>query len=405
MPSDRPRRPLSRNRLGRASSVACSALILLVALSTSAVGSTPDTVATASGGALSPPPDSPFSEAVGGAALAATGVPVVSTATPPLPAVEAPAWLVADLDSGSVLAALDAHAPLPPASTIKLLTALAVLPSVDAGQPYTATEEDARTEGSRVGLVPDHQYTIADLEHALLLASGNDAATALAAIVGGQDRALALMNDEAARLGAFDTNATNPHGLDAPGQVTSAYDLALIARAVLADEHLAGLVRTRTYDFPGLDGATFQIQNHNRLLGDYDGAIGLKTGYTSVSGHSLVAAAQRDGTRLVTVVLGAESRAEPAAQALLDWGFGVRELAEPVGTLVTPEQVAAAVADSAESPDPDAPPSGTAADALNPGQQPSWVWVAAAAAGAAAIVLGLSRRRRRRRTGRYTGRV
>lgn len=383
----------------------CSTLILLVALSTSAVGSTPDAVATATGGALSPPPDSPFSEAVGGAALAATGVPVVSTAAPPLPAVEAPAWLVADLDSGSVLAALDAHAHLPPASTIKLLTALAILPSVDAGQPYTATEDDARTEGSRVGLVPEHEYTIADLEHALLLASGNDAATALAAIVGGQARALTLMNDEAARLGAFDTNATNPHGLDAPGQVTSAYDLALIARAVLADEHLAGLVRTQTYDFPGLDGATFQIQNHNRLLGDYEGAIGLKTGYTSISGHSLVAAAEREGTRLVAVVLGAESRAEPVAQALLDWGFAATERAEPVGRLVTPEQVAAAVAESAGSAGPDAPPADPAADAAEAGWEVSWLWAAAAAAGAAAVVLVLSRRGRRHRTGRYAGRV
>jgi D-alanyl-D-alanine carboxypeptidase (penicillin-binding protein 5/6) len=370
------------------------------------VSDTPDAAATATSpaGALPLPPDSPFSEAVGGAALAATGAPVVSAAAPPLPAVEAPAWLVADLDSGSVLAAFNAHALLPPASTIKLLTALAVLPSIDAGQPYTATEDDARTEGSRVGLVPDHQYTIADLEHALLLASGNDAATALAAIVGGQARALTLMNDEAALLGAFDTNATNPHGLDAPGQVTSAYDLALIARAVLADEHLAGLVRTRTYDFPGLDGATFQIQNHNRLLGDYEGAIGLKTGYTSISGHSLVAAAEREGTRLVAVVLGAQSRAEPIAQALLDWGFAAPDQAEPVGTLVTPEQVAAAAAESARSPDPDVRPSGTAADAVD-GSQRSWVWAVAAAAGAAAVVLGLLRRRRRRRAGRYAGRV
>ena len=156
MRSDRPGRRRHHNRLGRAFSLACSALLLLLAPSTSAVGDTPDAATTAStpGGALPPPSDSPFSEAVGGAALATTGVPVVATAAPPLPAVEAPAWLVADLDSGSVLAALDAHAPLPPASTIKLLTALAVLPSVDADQPYIATEDDARTEGSRVGLVP-----------------------------------------------------------------------------------------------------------------------------------------------------------------------------------------------------------------------------------------------------------
>jgi D-alanyl-D-alanine carboxypeptidase (penicillin-binding protein 5/6) len=318
--------------------------------------------------------------------------------------VEAPAWLVADLDSGSVLAALDAHAPLPPASTLKLLTALAVLPSVDADETYTATEHDARTEGSRVGLVPGHQYTVADLEHGLLLASGNDAASALAAIVGGDARAADLMNDEAARLGAFDTNAVNPHGLDAPGQASSAYDLALIARAVLADDHLADLVRTSTYDFPGMDGATFQIQNHNRLLGDYAGTIGLKTGYTDRSGHTLVAAAEREGSRLVAVVLGSEGRAEPVAQALLDWGFAARAEAEPVGTLVTPEQVAAAVAASAQSQSPPANQSDTAANAVDTEQDAAWLWAAAAAAGVAAVSLNRWRRRRRP-AGRYADRV
>ena len=381
-----------------------SALLLVLALPLTATAGTTPGLSPTPTTTIAPPPDSPFAEAVGGAALATSGAPVVSAAAPPPPVVEAPAWLVADLDSGSVLAALDAHTPLPPASTLKLLTAVAVLPSVDADETYTATEHDARTEGSRVGLVPDHQYTVADLEHGLLLASGNDAASALAAIVGGDARAADLMNDEAVRLGAFDTNAVNPHGLDAPGQVSSAYDLALIARAVLADDHLADLVRTSTYDFPGMDGATFQIQNHNRLLGDYAGAIGLKTGYTERSGHTLVAAAERDGSRLVAVVLGTESRAEPVAQALLDWGFAARARAEPVGTLVTPEEVAAAVAAGAQSQRPAANPSDTAANAADTEQDAALLWAAAAAAGVAAVSLILWRRRRRP-AGRYADRV
>jgi serine-type D-Ala-D-Ala carboxypeptidase (penicillin-binding protein 5/6) len=381
-----------------------SALLLVLALPLTATAGTTPGLSPTPTTTIAPPPDSPFAETVGGAALATSGAPVVSAAAPPPPVVEAPAWLVADLDSGSVLAALDAHTPLPPASTLKLLTAVAVLPSVDADETYTATEHDARTEGSRVGLVPDHQYTVADLEHGLLLASGNDAASALAAIVGGDARAADLMNDEAVRLGAFDTNAVNPHGLDAPGQVSSAYDLALIARAVLADDHLADLVRTSTYDFPGMDGATFQIQNHNRLLGDYAGAIGLKTGYTERSGHTLVAAAERDGSRLVAVVLGTESRAEPVAQALLDWGFAARARAEPVGTLVTPEEVAAAVAAGAQSQRPAANPSDTAANAADTEQDAALLWAAAAAAGVAAVSLILWRRRRRP-AGRYADRV
>ncbi|HMG30810.1 MAG TPA: D-alanyl-D-alanine carboxypeptidase family protein [Jiangellaceae bacterium] len=380
-----------------------SALLLVLALPlTATAGTTPGLLPTPTT-TIAPPPDSPFADAVGGSALATTGAPVVSDAAPPLPVVNAPAWLVADLDTMSVLAALDAHAPLPPASTIKLLTALAVLPSVDAGEAYTATEHDAQTDGSRVGLVPGQPYSVADLEHALLLASGNDAAHALAMIVGGDAQAAALMNDEAARLGAFDTNATTPHGLDAPGQVSSAYDLALIARAVLADERLAALVRTSTYDFPGMDGATFQIQNHNRLLGSYDGAIGLKSGYTSIAGHTLVAAAERDGSRLVAVVLGAEQRAEPLAEALLDWGFAARAQTEPVGTLVTPEEVAAAVAADTQSPAAP-PPSDTGTNVVDAAQATSWVWAVAVAAVVSALTVGVWRGRRRA-SGRYADRV
>ncbi|MFW6205411.1 MAG: D-alanyl-D-alanine carboxypeptidase family protein, partial [Actinomycetota bacterium] len=216
----------------------------------------------------------PFDEPVGGAQLGARGEPVVDTGSgvPELPDVEAASWLIADTDSGDVLAARNAHEPRPPASTIKLLTALALLPDIDRGTTYVATEQVARVEGSRVGLVPDERYSISDLEHGLLLASGNDAAYAVAELAGGADAALEKMNDAAARLGAFDTVATTPDGMDAARQLSSAYDLALIGRAVLADDALAGVARTRTYDFPGTDGETFQIQNQNRLLGSYDGA-------------------------------------------------------------------------------------------------------------------------------------
>jgi D-alanyl-D-alanine carboxypeptidase (penicillin-binding protein 5/6) len=350
---------------------------------------------------LEPPPGSPFDEVVGGAGLATTGAPATPAEGAPVPAVDATAWLVADLDSGDVLAALNAHQPLPPASTIKLLTALALLPSLDEADVYTATDDDALTPGSRVGLVPGQRYSVADLEHGLLLASGNDAAHALAASAGMQDRATSVMNEEAERLGAFDTNATTPHGLDEPGQVSSAYDLALIGRAVLDDERLARLVRTPTYDFPGLDGATFQIQNQNRLLGSYEGTIGLKTGYTTQAGHTLVAAAERDGARLIVVVLGAEGRAEVGARSLLDWGFAAQGV-PPVGRLVTPDEVAAAHAGDDPDAVPDQGPAQSVADAVDTAARlPVWVWPTVALV-AAAVVVGLLWRRRRRASGRYS---
>lgn len=280
-------------------------------------------------------------EPLGGQRLARTGVvvadPVPGVPDPPL--VDAAAYLLADAGSGDVLAGLNAHVPRPPASVIKLLTALALLPRTDVQVPYVATDADASVTGSRVGLVPGHAYTVNDLAYGLLLASGNDAAHALAEAAGGQQQALAAMNDEAERLGAWRTRALTPHGLDEPGQVSTPYDLALVARAALADPVVSALAATPAYVFPGPSGP-YQIQNQNRLLGRLPGAVGLKTGFTSGAGHTLVAAAQRDGRTLVAVVLGSEGRAEDAAGPLLEWGFAAGAGAGPVSRLLTPTEVA-----------------------------------------------------------------
>jgi D-alanyl-D-alanine carboxypeptidase (penicillin-binding protein 5/6) len=288
-------------------------------------------------------PGSPFDGVVGGTRLGISGRPVVPAGAVPPRGVDALAWLVADVGSGEVLGGYNSHAGLPPASTIKLLTALVVLPEIDADATYTATDADITVDGSRVGLVPGQRYTRATLAHGLLLASGNDAANALAQLAGGDARAIALMAEKARQLGAFDTTVRTTHGLDEPGQRTSVYDLALIGRAALGNKEIAALARTQIYDFPGLNGTTFQIQNHNRMLSSYPGAIGLKNGFTTLSGHTLVAAAERRGVRLVAVVLGAKTRPEPPASALLDWGFALPASAEPVGRLVTPAEVAAAI--------------------------------------------------------------
>ncbi|PSL04703.1 D-alanyl-D-alanine carboxypeptidase (penicillin-binding protein 5/6) [Haloactinopolyspora alba] len=359
---------------------------------------------------LEPPPGSPVDHTVGGETLATAGAVLAGDGTAPVPTVDARAWLVAETDSGDVLGAYSPHARRAPASTIKLLTALATAPVLEPEQHYTVTAADAEVQGSRVGLVPAQEYTVDELQHGLLLASGNDAAHAIAVAAGGVGTTLELMNEQAQRLGAFDTNALTPHGLDVPGQVTSAYDLALIGRHVLEHERLAELARTRNYDFPGRDGATFQIQNQNRLLGSYKGAVGLKTGYTSQAGHTFVGAATRDGRTLLAVVLGTGGRAENAAAALLDWGFGA-STAEPVGRLVSTEDVAAMVADAEqEGEDPAGNPFDEYGDALSsPGGTsdgvPSVVWfslAAAAAFGGAGFVV--RRRNARRGSGRYAPR-
>src|SRR5690606_21064098 len=138
------------------------------------------------------------------------------------------------LDSGEILAARWAHGQLLPASTLKTLTALTLLPRLDPDATYVAQRADAAIEGSKVGLHPGQTYTVRQLFQGLMMASGNDTAHALATLGGGMAATAALMNAEAKRLQANDTVVANTSGLDAPGQVSSAYDLALIARAALA---------------------------------------------------------------------------------------------------------------------------------------------------------------------------
>jgi serine-type D-Ala-D-Ala carboxypeptidase (penicillin-binding protein 5/6) len=289
-------------------------------------------------------PASPFTEAVGGEPLGRLGVVVDEAAENPPPEVDAKAYVVADLDTGAVLAAKNAHQQLRPASTLKTLTALTLLPRLDKRARYKAVQADADVEGSKVGIEANRVYTIDQLFYGLFLPSGNDAALALAKASGGMKVATGLMNEEAKRLGAYDTHAVNTSGLDEPGQLSSAYDLALVARAGLANADFRRYAATPRYDFPGRGGKTFQIQNGNDLLREYPGAIGVKNGYTSKAHNTLVGAAERDGHRIVVTLLRTDAPLWETAAELLDWGFASLETVEPVGSLVTPKQVAKAVA-------------------------------------------------------------
>ncbi|MGH3320913.1 MAG: D-alanyl-D-alanine carboxypeptidase family protein [Streptosporangiaceae bacterium] len=299
------------------------------------------------------PATNPATDAVGGSSLARHGtVAHRAPGVPKPPHVRASAWLVADAGSGAVLAAKDAHGTYRPASTLKILTAVTLIPRLRPGQHVHPTRRDCAVDGSKVGLVPSMRYRVDDLFRGMLLPSGNDAALALAHAAGGTAHTVRLMNQTARNLRAYDTVAKTPNGLDAPGQHTSAYDLALMTRAGLEMPRFRKYVSTVQATFPAPHHRTYQIQNHNRLLTTYDGAIGVKTGYTTKARGTYVGAAHRGGHghghTIVVVLLHAYPDYWTDARQLLTWGFRADTEVRPVGKLVAP------VAAPGETPDPTA---------------------------------------------------
>jgi D-alanyl-D-alanine carboxypeptidase (penicillin-binding protein 5/6) len=281
---------------------------------------------------------------VGGAALSTTGL-AVPPGAPAVPAdVSARDWVVADLDTGAVLGACAPHAYSAPASVQKLLLVATVMPRLDphATTVVTAGDLNIEPDSSAVGLVQGGQYTVDSLWLGLLLESGNDAANVLARLGGGAHGVagtVADMNVQARHLGALDTHAATPSGLDGPGQVTSAYDLALIARNDFGQADFRRYTATTSANMPGQPGKpAYQIQNDNQLLYNYPGAIGGKTGFTDIAQHTYVGAAGRNGRRLVVTMLNGEHQPVPMwrqGAALLDWGFSLPAGAS-VGQLVPP---------------------------------------------------------------------
>lgn len=203
-----------------------------------------------------------------------------------------------------------------------MVTALVVVKEADLDAPVTASRRAAATGGGGLDLRPGDTFSAGELLHALLLTSSNDAAVALAEHVAGSEEAfVARMNRFAASLGARDSRFLTPHGLDVPGHYSTARDLNRIALAVLRRPALAEVVATRSTTISGTSGV-HRLVNTNPLLEGYEGAIGVKTGYTASAGDVLVAAAERSGRRLVAVALGS-SNAAADAEALLDYGFRV----------------------------------------------------------------------------------
>jgi D-alanyl-D-alanine carboxypeptidase (penicillin-binding protein 5/6) len=277
---------------------------------------------------------------VGGNALGSCGV-VTAPGTPAVPGdISAEAWLVADLDSGAVIAAKDPHGRHRPASIIKVLVAMASINELSLNKTVEGTPEDAGAEGTKVGVAAGGTYTVNQLLHGLMMHSGNDAAHALARQLGGMPTALEKINMLAGRLGGRDTRVVTPSGLDGPGMSTSAYDIGLFYRYAWQNPTFADIVATRTFDFPGHgDHPGYQLENDNQLLYNYPGALGGKTGYTDDAGQTFVGAANRDGRRLMAVLLhGTREPIPPWQQAahLLDYGFATAP-GTRVGTLIEPD--------------------------------------------------------------------
>ena len=244
---------------------------------------------------------------------------------PSAPDVTADAAVLIDAATGRVLWGHNADVPRHPASTTKMMTALVALERMAPGRVVEVGRDAAATPGSSARLSPGERFTLAALLRGLLLRSGNDAAVAIADAVAGSVPAFAdLMNAKAKELGLRDTHFENPHGLTSPLHRSSAYDLALIARAGLRIPAFAEIVDAPVAEMPGetADGRAIrrELYTTNRLLVAYDWVDGVKTGTTSAAGSCLVASGTRGGLQLIAVVLHSDDRWGDALR-ILRWGF------------------------------------------------------------------------------------
>jgi D-alanyl-D-alanine carboxypeptidase (penicillin-binding protein 5/6) len=293
--------------------------------------------ATASGAHQTGEPAAP--QDVGGTGMASPGIVVNYPATGAiaLPQVPASAYVIADANTGQVLAADDPHGLFQPASTLKVLTAITLIPLLKPNAAVVASQLAATTPEYDVGLVAGDSYKVSDLFNALLLISANDAAVALTQATGSLAKGMALINAEAQHLQAYDVVAVQPNGLPAAGQQTSAYDQALIARQALSMPAFMKYDSTVSAQFPVTPGTMVPLVNQNTLLTQYSGGIGGKIGWTEAAEATYIGMARRGGQTLIVTVLHCTSQQEiTSGEKLLNWGFAMDGKVRPVGTLVPP---------------------------------------------------------------------
>lgn len=252
--------------------------------------------------------------------------PAGVTAEEPTLELSAKSALLMEASTGTILFEKASHEALPPASVTKVMTMLLVMEALDNGQ-YTlddlvsVSEFAASMGGSQVFLEPNEQMSVHDLLKAVAVASGNDAAAALAEFTAGShDAFVAKMNERAKALGMNDTHFVNCNGLDADGHLTSAHDIAVMSRELMRHPKI---FEYTTIWMDSLRDGAFGLANTNKLVRFYQGATGLKTGSTSVAGFCISATAKRDGMDLIAVVMGSPTSKERFSDAskMLDYGF------------------------------------------------------------------------------------
>ena len=246
----------------------------------------------------------------------------------------APSAVLMEASTGKVMYEKNAHEQRPCASITKVMTLLLVMEGLDSGQIYledmvTASEHAASMGGSDIWLEPGETMSVDDLLKATVIVSANDAAVALAEhLCGSEEAFVQRMNERAAELGMTKTVFKNCNGLDEDGHVTTAYDIALMSRALIAHEKIFDYTQVWMDE---LRGGKTQLVNTNKLLKTYSGITGLKTGTTGKAGSCMTATAERDGMSLIAVVLGCDTTDNrfSAASALLDYGFAGWTLTVP----------------------------------------------------------------------------
>jgi serine-type D-Ala-D-Ala carboxypeptidase (penicillin-binding protein 5/6) len=256
--------------------------------------------------------------------------PTIASAGPQKVRELSPGWVsaeravVIDEASGEILWARDANTPVAPASLTKIVTALVVLDHAELTDQVTVQVDSRRMPGSTVmGIYPGEELTIEDLLYGMMLPSGNDAAMALAQYVAGTREAFAaLMNQKARTLGLTASNFVNPDGWDSRGHLSSAYDMAMLAREGMRNPVFQSLARSRSYATG--HGKGYEVGNLNQLLWRFPGADGVKIGYTDAAGRAIVGSASRNGHRVfVSMMRSNDIYAD--SEALLNWAFASYE--------------------------------------------------------------------------------
>lgn len=233
-----------------------------------------------------------------------TQIPVVGK-TSSLSTLYAKYALLMDASNRRVLYEKDGYEKAPMASTTKIMTLLVTLENANLSDIVTVSEYAASMPDVQLGIKKSEQYRLADLLYSLMLESHNDVAVAIAEHVGGSVEGFAgMMNEKARSLGAYETNFVTPNGLDAENHYTTAYDLALIASYAIENENFLRIIQTPSYTFHEQStGRSFTVNNKDAFLASYEGAIGIKTGFTGKAGYCFVGAAKKEDKCFVSVVL------------------------------------------------------------------------------------------------------